>query len=169
MECPLLIYKDGRFTVAEPVPDWYAEIDGKDTDDWEAIIKNAEFKAVGSVNSDEYAHHVEVFVRDDNIFYAEFWDANEEVLWCATFGWEDWPTFLAQFVLPSAHGQLLLKLDEIHREIVEYLVRNEPGNPEAAHREREWKRAQERKRERAAERKRAGASGDKAVSLARAG
>jgi hypothetical protein len=166
MECPLLTYKDGRFTVAEPVPDWYAKMDGDDTDDWEATIKNAGFKAVGCVNSEQFAPRVDVYIRDGSIFFAEFCDGNE-VLWCATFGWEEWPPFLAQYVLPSADAQLLLKLEDIHREIVEYLLRNEPGNPEAARREREWERAQERKRELAAARKRAGVSGDRAVPALR--
>lgn len=43
MECPLLIYKDGRFATAEPEPDWSANLPD-DSDDWEAEYEKAGLK-----------------------------------------------------------------------------------------------------------------------------
>jgi hypothetical protein len=129
MEYPLLIYKDGRFTTADPEPDWYANLPD-DSNDWEAQYEKAGLKATPGLDLDQDGHRVDVYVRDDRVYYAEFWD-DSDMVWCATFGLEEWPLFHAQYVLPVAHAR---KLDAIHQEFVEYLVRNEPNNPEAARR-----------------------------------
>ena len=145
MKCPLLVYKEGKFTIADPVPDWYGKMESDEVHDWEAVIRRAGFRPAESVNESRSMDHVSVFIRDDETtFYAECWDVNEQ-LWGATFGWEDWPEFLARYVLPTAHSQALCKLEQIHSEIVEYLVRNEPGNPEAQRREEAYWEAARRK------------------------
>jgi hypothetical protein len=143
---PLLIFEDGRFTPAEPVPDWYAQMLDDDAEDWDDVIKNAGFREFGCLKPEQvWVLHVNLFIRGGGTFFAEFSDGADE-LWYATFGWADLPPFLAQYVIPLIGGQVLVKL---HKEIAEYLVRNEPGNPEAARRRREWEQVQERKRARA--------------------
>jgi len=147
MPSSLLIYKNGRFSIPDPVPDWYKKMRASD-EDWETAINNAGFrKKMPPLKFDQNLDGIDVFLNEDqNIFYAECW-ATEEEIWAATFAWEDWPLFYSQFVLPSRQEQTFDRLESIHHEIVEYLVRNEPGNPEAARRDAALEAARRRRAE----------------------
>jgi hypothetical protein len=136
MSQSLLVYKDGKFSTADPVPDWYANMLQDTETDWDAVITRAGFRELGRFELGSDVEGTSVYVNDEkDIFYAECFVCGEAI-WAATFCREELPSFFAKFVLPIRQEHRVTNcLDLIYNEIVEYLVRNEPNNPERATRE----------------------------------
>jgi hypothetical protein len=123
MNCPLLIYKGGKFSIADPVPEWYMKMQGSSGKDWLELIQSAGFTQIELSDAGTAVNHVSVFTNTDGVFYAEFWNITEPI-WVATFGWEEWPLFLAHFVLPPVREQLLYALERIQQKIIECVGEN---------------------------------------------
>lgn len=98
---PLLIYQDGRFRKADPLPDWYLRYIEEGAGEFDEALERIGFQRAEYVSEVEGHSIIDVSVYQcGDVFYAVCFDCDRQ-LWQATFGWEDWPGFLAQFVVPA--------------------------------------------------------------------
>src|SRR5438477_11237070 len=89
MSQSLLVYKNGKFSTADPVPDWYANMEQDYVNtpeaDWDAVLTRAGFRELAPSEVSGHEEGTFVYFNDEtNIFYAECYLCGAEI-WVTTF------------------------------------------------------------------------------------
>ena len=121
---PLFEFKNGKFSILNQKPHFLEKAeylgDHGDTGDWPSLLCNAGLTIItqDSVSDPVASINIYVLVEEGkpDVFYAETWDQNQ-ILWSAIFGAEDWPDFYTKYwlggVKPEAQHLLRRRL-ELH-------------------------------------------------------